>query len=327
MMPVYNAAEYLAESIESILAQTFSDFDFYIINDGSTDDSSCVIKKYERVDQRIKVIDRHNKGVSYSLNEAIALSDSTYIARMDADDISSASRFEMQIDYLENHPEVDVLGTRIIPIGDAHSEEKRKIQTRYGTEVSKESLQNDFLRENLICHPSVMMKRSFIQMMHGYRSTYKLAEDYDLWMRGIKEGFIIQNLQEELLQYRIHKDSVVKKNIKNNKLLKDLINIRLDFLRDHFISTNYSYMIWGAGTGGEVALQILQERLTNGDCLGFIDSYKQGDYLKYKVYSPAKAAKMKFDYCFIATSPGKEFAEQNLIKQGFIPQQHFFYLV
>ncbi|WP_440894787.1 glycosyltransferase [Amphibacillus sp. Q70] len=323
IMPVYNASEYLAESIESILTQTFSQFDFYLIDDGSIDDSLDIIKKYQQKDHRIRIISRENKGVAYSLNEALALSNSTYIARMDADDISFANRFEEQISYLEDNPNIDVLGTKIVGIGDFNLSERNEVEKRYGIEIGS----NQLLRDNLICHPSVMMRRSFINAMNGYSHQYQYAEDYDLWIRGVKGGFTLQNLQKELLQYRMHPSSIVSKNTENHHVLKDLINIRLDFFADMLFSKDFSYIIWGAGTGGQIALEILKRRFNNCHFIGFIDGYKQGNFLNNKVYSPEALKKLDFDYCFTATTPGKVLAEKSLVELGFEPFYDFFYLI
>lgn len=110
-MSVYNGARYLDEAIASILGQDFADFEFLIVNDGSTDGSAALLQKWAATDRRIILIDRENRGLVFSLNEMIALAKAPLLARMDCDDISLPNRFSMQIEYLNAHPEIGILGT------------------------------------------------------------------------------------------------------------------------------------------------------------------------------------------------------------------------
>src|SRR5678816_4165512 len=106
VMPVYNAAAYLAEAVDSILAQTFRDFQFVIVNDGSTDRSTAILERYAHRDQRIKLISRPNTGIVGALNDGLAEATGDYIARMDADDVSTPNRLAVQVDYLDKHLDV-----------------------------------------------------------------------------------------------------------------------------------------------------------------------------------------------------------------------------
>ncbi|GAF65686.1 putative glycosyltransferase [Bacillus sp. TS-2] len=327
IMPVYNNAEYLEESIQSILSQTFTDFEFLIINDGSTDYSLKIIEKYGLMDKRIKVINQENKGVVSSLNEAIVLSNSPLIARMDGDDIAFLNRFEKQINFLNKHPEVSILGTKIEAFGNGEDTQKAEVMNRYGRELRLEYIKETILRDNVICHPSVMMRREFVLSLNMYRDTYKYAEDYDLWMRAVRSGYVIQNLQETLLKYRLHANSIVGKNTTNFNVLRDLISIRLDFLLSDIGKENFSYLIWGAGSGGEIVADILKKRLKNGHLLGFVDSFKKGSISSYPIFLPEEVDKLDFDFCFLATTPGKGYAEQFLMKRNLKPSQDFYYLV
>jgi len=112
VMSVYNAQKYLDEAIESILNQTYSNFEFIIINDGSTDKSLEIIENYAKKDSRIIVINRENKGLIYSLNEGIRKANGKYIARMDADDISLPQRLEKQVEFMEKNKNIGICGTQ-----------------------------------------------------------------------------------------------------------------------------------------------------------------------------------------------------------------------
>src|SRR4051794_4532921 len=109
VMPVYNGAAYVAEAVRSILGQTFEDFEFIIVDDGSTDRTPRILHEYERMDRRVRVISRPNTGIVGALNDGVAAAEAPLIARMDADDVSTPQRLHRQVEYLSEHPEVVVL--------------------------------------------------------------------------------------------------------------------------------------------------------------------------------------------------------------------------
>src|SRR3954468_5693657 len=114
LLAVYNARRYLRQAIDSILAQTFTDFEFIIIDDGSTDDTLAILREYEKRDGRIRLISRPNKGLTTTLNEGLALARGEFLARMDGDDVALPTRFEKQVTYLRDHPECVLVGSRVL---------------------------------------------------------------------------------------------------------------------------------------------------------------------------------------------------------------------
>jgi glycosyltransferase involved in cell wall biosynthesis len=196
IMPVYNCARFLPESIESILNQTYPHFELVIINDGSTDESEKIIHDYALRDMRIKFINRtKNRKIVYTLNEGINACTGKYIARMDADDIAYPNRFEKQIEYLEKHPHIFLLGTSYTVFRD------KKIVKEVKRDYPSIYLAYKFLSDSFFCHPSVMFRREAIDYLKGYRNTE--AEDFDLFSRLIQR-FKCRNLKESLLYYREH---------------------------------------------------------------------------------------------------------------------------
>jgi glycosyltransferase involved in cell wall biosynthesis len=176
-MSVYNAELYLKEAIESILNQTYKEFEFIIINDGSTDNSLAIIKDYSNHDSRIILINRENKGLIYSLNEGISKAKGKYIARMDADDISLPNRFEEQIKFLENNLDIGVVGSDAIVF---HKDDK-SIWTTYSDSNRTKA---ELLFSSPLIHPSVMMRKSIIDKYKlFYKKEYIHAEDLELWIR------------------------------------------------------------------------------------------------------------------------------------------------
>ncbi|MFW6015694.1 MAG: glycosyltransferase [bacterium] len=198
VMSVYNAEKYLSESIESILNQTLTEFDFIIINDKSTDSSLDIIKKYATKDKRIKLINNEkNIGLTKSLNKAINISNGKYIARMDADDIAHLERLEKQYKYLDKHPEVVVLGTSGFTInedGDIINERNVPLQFKKIKQVLR--------YVNPMIHPSVMFRKKEIKHIGNYNEVYDKVQDYELWFRCVAQGYKMRNLKERLIYYR-----------------------------------------------------------------------------------------------------------------------------
>ena len=199
VMPVYNGGEFLAGAIQSILSQSFSKFEFIIINDGSTDNSLKVIQKYAN-DDRITIIDQANKGIVESLNKGIQLAKSNLIARMDQDDISLVERFEIQMNYLKRHPECVLVGTdvTIIDMDD-------DVISVMGGYYQHADIVNGLLSRigQLIYHPSVIMRKEAINSIGGYRSQFPQAQDLDLFLR-LSELGELHNLDMPLVRYREH---------------------------------------------------------------------------------------------------------------------------
>lgn len=202
VMSVYNGERYLAESIQSILDQTFSDFEFIIIDDGSTDGSLDILQFYMKKDDRIILMSRENKGLIASLNEGICLAKGKYIARMDADDVSYKKRFEKQIRFLEANTEVGVCGSWVKVFGESIK-----------TKLWKMPITDNELKPRLIfsvpfAHPSVMMRSGLIKKLGlRYNQDYKNAEDYKFWL-DLSDHTRFVNIPEVLIKYRYHIKSV-----------------------------------------------------------------------------------------------------------------------
>ncbi|HIP25042.1 MAG TPA: glycosyltransferase family 2 protein, partial [Archaeoglobus profundus] len=222
VMSVYNGEKYLVESMESILDQTYRNFEFIIIDDGSTDSSLQIIQSYREKDNRIILISRENKGLPYSLNEGIRLSKGKYIARMDADDISLPRRLEEQIIFMEKNRDIGICGCSILDL-DTNS---KWILTSYDKRLKVELL---FL--SAFAHPSVMIDRKMmIENNLFYNETFFQSQDFELWTR-MAEHTKFANLKTPLLRYRILEDSISRvadKNIEERYLvIKSIFEIYL----------------------------------------------------------------------------------------------------
>ncbi len=195
-MPVYNGEQHIAAAVASILAQTWTDFELLIINDGSSDRSRDIICKLG--DSRIVLLDNvENLGLINTLNRGVEMARGDYIARMDCDDISRPRRLEKQVAFLESHPDIGVCGAWISKFGSG----KRKVCHYHG---DPELLRAGLLFDSVLAHPAVMLRRKlFIDQRLSYDLGFKHAEDYDLWVRS-SHCMKLGNLQEVLLDYRMH---------------------------------------------------------------------------------------------------------------------------
>lgn len=205
VMAVYNGEKYLKEAVDSILNQTYTDFEFIIINDGSTDNSLNILNSFKEKDERIKIISRENKGLVYSLNEGVNMAQGEYIARMDADDISEPDRFEKQLQYMREN-ELAVCGsyaTKINSFGEKIGE--------MNYSPSEKKIKSFTLLHSPFIHPSVIFKKDVFEKVSGYQKFFKHIEDYELWTRIVFK-YKTGNLPERLLKYRIHDDQITKKN-------------------------------------------------------------------------------------------------------------------
>jgi len=190
VMPVFNADGFVAKAIESVLNQTFDDFELIIIDNNSTDNSVNIIRSFH--DPRIIIIcNEKNFGIGASLNIGIKRARGKYIARMDADDVSYPNRLMNQIRFLQKNRDVSVLGSCA-----SLFDEKGRIWGRISP-IAKPKLK-DWLWGSQVIHASVLMKTKDVKSVGGYDCKANRFEDYDLWLRMIKNGYVINTLQEEL---------------------------------------------------------------------------------------------------------------------------------
>lgn len=227
VMPVYNGEKYLAEAIESILSQSLSSFEFIIINDGSSDSSLTIIEGYAAIDSRIRVISRSNKGLIASLNEGIAIAKGTFIARMDADDISDSRRFEAQVKLLDDK-QADICGCHYFIIDENGAYVDAAISP-----LSKESITIFLTNTTPFAHGSVMFRRDLLQRTdcrYGMTDA-KSAEDYALWIELFDRDVVFSNVDQFLFKYRDFSASLSKVNRKASK--KDALHLSRQFTLRH----------------------------------------------------------------------------------------------
>lgn len=232
IMPAWNAEKFISHAIESMLNQTLNDFEFIIIDDFSTDGTKKIIKEYQKQDSRIKIIsNKSNVKLAKSLNIGIQSAKGKYIARMDADDDSLPERLELQVNYMNAHPEVGIVGgsMNIIDVNG------RKIGTREYP-LDDQAIRTKLFRFSPFSHPLVMMQKEALTHVGLYDPAWNPAEDYELYFR-IGNKYKFGNLKDYLLNYRILSSSMTSTSIL--KMEKRTLEIR-DLYKK---STKYKYTI------------------------------------------------------------------------------------
>jgi glycosyltransferase involved in cell wall biosynthesis len=240
VMPVYNAEKYLEEAIESILSQSYENFEFIILNDGSTDRSLEIIKKFSKRDPRIKVISRNNKGLSATLNEGINLARGKYFARQDADDISNIDRFKKQVRFMDENPSISLLGTnyRIV-------DEKGNHLNMTDVFTHPKDLKMAVIFSNQFGHGSIMLRKEILKQTGSYENC--LAEDYDLWTKVSRVGQIA-NLEEPLYSWRLTNSGLWSSPEKAEKIRMDSYRIR-DREFNYYLKHKNQFWVMHIGLG------------------------------------------------------------------------------
>lgn len=197
VLAVHNGATYLRAALDSILSQTYSDFEFLIVDDASVDDTASIIASYD--DSRIRLIRNPvNLGLTRSLNLALRSARGEFVARMDHDDVAEPDRIATQVQFLADHAKVGLLGTAVTAIDDAGRELDliKKPETH-------DQITRHLASANCLVHPTVMFRRTLLESVGFYNENLRFSQDYDLWLR-YSEQTEVHNLQAPLLKYRVH---------------------------------------------------------------------------------------------------------------------------
>lgn len=226
LMPVYNCEKYVEKAIESILKQSFRDFEFLIIDDASKDKTLSIVKKYAKKDKRIRVVaNKKNIQIAKSLNKGVDMAKADIIARMDSDDFSMSDRLKLQYNFLKRNPKIAIVGSNMIIVDD----KGKKISKREYPTDSK-SLRKIMFRYSPFAHPSVSFRKNIFLEFGGYNPRMVPCEDIDLWFK-VCSKYEIANISKNLLQYRLVISSNSHKNLKKLELLG--FRIKLNAIRKY----------------------------------------------------------------------------------------------
>lgn len=234
IMSVHNGERFLRKSIESILSQTLSDFEFIIIDDGSTDRSGEIVDEYAASDARIVALHREQKGLTKSLNEALNSARGKYIARQDADDISLPRRLQTMVDFLDANPSIAVAGAWCGQIDEAGNE---MWPLRFPPDHDRICWW--MIGATSIIHPTAVMRHDCVKQFGVYDESYIYAQDHELWTRWIRLGARLANVPEILVKYRRSDSQVSNKyNIKQTESSAESTTKYVNFLLDDNLRRN-----------------------------------------------------------------------------------------
>lgn len=204
LLPVYNCEKYIRQSVQSIVEQTSDRWHLLVINDGSSDGSQAVLEEFEN-DPRITILHQENRGLSATLNRGLDLCETKYVARMDADDIAFETRLEKQIEFLETHPEVGLVGSQICRLGERRCDSGSHLPTTHDEIISAL-----LTGQHAMCHPAIMCRMEGFDQVGKYTSG--LGEEWDMYLR-FGEKWQLANIDEPLLRYRFHSASINGKSM------------------------------------------------------------------------------------------------------------------
>lgn len=241
IMTVYNGEKYVAETIESILDQTYWEFEFIIIDDGSTDDTFSICEKYSLQDNRIRLYkNKQNIWVVKTRNLLLSKvwKSSKYIAIIDADDIAYPDRLEMQLKFLEENPEYSVVGSDI----DIIDAEWKTIGERIYLHTYKE-ISKTIFQKSPVAQPAVMMRKKDVDILWWYNDDYERCQDYELWCRAFDAGYKIWNLPHKLTKYRVYDDQGKARYLKLSLHNTIKIQKKYIFQKKYFTVNNLLHFI------------------------------------------------------------------------------------
>jgi len=236
LLSVYNGERFLPAALDSICAQSFTDWEFVIVDDGSTDGSAAIIREYSQRDRRIVHLESvGNQGLIRALNRGIAACSGEYLARQDADDVSELARLELQAAFLSAHPEHVLVGSRY----DEIDEEDRVVgPQRVPFFQTNLEIQRHKYRKNPFAHSSVMFRKDVVLAVGGYREQARHAEDYDLWLRILKRGRGY-NMPEVLLHRRITPGMITL--TRKRELVGTVLKTKIRYVRE-FGAADYWFL-------------------------------------------------------------------------------------
>jgi glycosyltransferase involved in cell wall biosynthesis len=222
ILPIYNASKFLKPAIDSILSQTFEDFELLVINDGSTDNSEDIIKEFS--DSRIRYFKQENRGVAKTLNFGIKQAKGKYIWRHDADDISNICKLQKQVEFMEQSPAIGLCATQVqfmTENGKVARNFKMPTDAYFNGEIYKKVCFSDFNPYCPITHGTVLVKSEIMRKLDGYRETFITGEDVDAWLRLIQIADAIV-LNEALSYHRLSSKSATQVHGWKNEFYREL---------------------------------------------------------------------------------------------------------
>ena len=248
LLPVYNASKTVRAAIESIQNQTFTNFEVIVVDDGSVDDTPSILMELAQADARIHIISCNHHGIVDALNKGLSFCHAPLVARMDADDFAEPERLALQVAFLEAHPDIDVVGSRVRGFPEEEVREGFQIYLKWlNSLITDEEIRREIFIESPLPHPSVMFRKEVILAVGGYQD-HGWAEDYDLWLRLYIAGKKFGKRKEVLLAWREHSDRLTRRDPRYS--LENFLRAKAFYLALGPLSDRDAVFIWGAGMIG-----------------------------------------------------------------------------
>ncbi len=249
LMPYKNASSTILEALDSLLAQESVELEIVAINDGSTDSGASCVARIAEHDRRVVMLSTTGVGIARALNAGLALTRGTYIARMDADDICSPTRFAAQLSLLRSNPRLGAVGVRVYGFPESAVGEGLKRYIEWQNElVTPEDHVRDLFVESPLCHPTVMMRRDCLEELRGWREL-TWPEDYDLWLRLNAAGWLMAKVPEVLFGWR--HDPSRASFTDPHYAPEEFRKAKAHFLARRLRAEDRPWMVWGAGPTGK----------------------------------------------------------------------------
>lgn len=248
ILPFYKDAATLDKAVESIVVQTFKDWELILVSNNACVDSLNIAEKWVQKDNRIKLVFEKQQGIAHALNHGLQLAEAPFIARMDADDLSFLMRFEVQLQFLKSHPEIDVVSCQTAFASDTERSEGFELFVEWQNRIIsvEEHFEMRFV-ESPLAHPSVMFRKELIEK-YGYYSIGELPEDYELWLRWMNEGVTFYKIPEKLFLWCDSQNRLSRShpNYSKEAFLKVRCQYLALWLKQNSIDKERQIIIWGA---------------------------------------------------------------------------------
>lgn len=248
ILPCYNAADTLDETLESLARQTLSDFEVIAVDDGSTDSTLEKLLTWAARDSRFQALSQSHAGVIAAANAAIAACRTPYIARLDADDRAHPERLAQQAAYLDAHPDVAVVSSLVKAFPKKDVREGYRIYVQWlNSLITDADIRREMFVESPLANPSVMMRQTWVEKMGGYHD-YGWPEDYDLWLRMYLAGAKFAKIAEVLLEWRDHPDRITHTDGRYS--VENFLRAKAHYLARGPLKDRDAVIVWGAGMMG-----------------------------------------------------------------------------
>jgi glycosyltransferase involved in cell wall biosynthesis len=324
VLPYFNAENQLSDAIESILCQTFDEFELILVDTNSNDGSFRIANDFASRDPRVRIVEEPRQGIVFALNTGIDEAEGEYIALMDANDISFPNRIEKQVEYLDKHPEVGVLGTQIRLVATNDDPEQlegfnqfiswsNRIITHGDIEV------NRFIEPPLI-HPTAMYRKELVNLYGGYK-TGEFPEDYELWLRWIEKGVKMHKLPEVLFDWTGLPERLIR--IDEKYADQAFFEVKSRYLIDWLKENNKFFpevVVWGAGRKSRQRFFILHEL---GAQAKFYIDLRANPERKVIQYQHTPPAGRNFIISYVANRAAREKIRMFLVELGYIEGKDF----